>query len=172
MSENSFEFDLRYQEPELRRAAWVLFKRVWHPYLPWKLPLESVGCIALVWVMGRFWPRDFPYLIFVSVASLVGAAVLGSLIYFPWAFLNYRRALLRLWVDKALRVRMTPAEISISSDTETRAVAWASISGAERGAHDLFLHIGPRKGILLPRELVPLAALRFAEERVGAATPG
>lgn len=172
MSEDVFEFDFRFREPDVRRAAWRLFKWRWYPHLPWRLPLEGAACIAFVWIMHRFWPRELPDLVLLVAASLVGAAVLGSLIYFPLAFLSYRKALLRLWVDRSLRVRMTMTGISISSDTETHDLAWAAIRDAERTPHDLFLYIGPGKAISLPREGVPPTALSFAEERVGSGSTG
>lgn len=165
MTSESHEFEFDYQQPELTRAAWLLFG--YGPGFLWSVGSGIVVCVAILFGMWRYWVPGTLYLVLFSVgAVLFGIAVIGSLTWFPWAFYQYRRGLLEKWSGRTVRVSMTPAEILLSSEHGLFGVGWARIRRVARSAQDVMLFVDARSGVLLPLARIPPAAAQFVEQQV------
>ena len=153
-----FDLTVIYDDTSVRAAARVLFARFWRRMLPWTagaLLSLLVGAILL-------WYVRLTALIWFLLLFVVADAFLWG--YTRW---NMQRRLVKR-LGKSAHIRLTTADFTISSESESHTFPWTRFRSTLADEHNLYLFVSKTAAFVLPTRELPPDAREFVISHVNA----
>ncbi|HPF58702.1 MAG TPA: YcxB family protein [Candidatus Competibacteraceae bacterium] len=158
----TFEFEITYSEPQVRRAVRAFYGFILKRELDWKLYL-ALGLVITGLILRSRGDRIgwFEW-------SLCGVLVSGTLFFFMMYRVHLQQSLERLYQMQTRIVRFHAQDdsLTVASDLGSSTVPWSTFTSMLDRPDCLILGVRKTAMIMIPKPEVDTAALDFIRTRV------